>query len=344
MTRIAVFRALQLGDMLVAVPALRSLRAGYPDAEITLISLPWAAAFARRFGHYVDHFVPFPGFPGLVEIRPEPGGTERFLAQQRAQRYDLVIQLHGNGSVSNRVARALGGKRTAGYYSDERPAWLDIAVPYPGGPEVLRNLNLIRLLGCPDRGTDLEFPLTAADRREAGSLLAALPRPLIGLHPGARSPARRWPAEQFAAAANVLARRHGGSIVLTGARDETALVDHVAARLDAPPVNLAGRTSLGGLAAVIARLDLFISNSTGPAHIADAVRTPSVIAWGAADPERWAPLDTTLHQVVRHPTPCAPCGHWACPIDHPCLRLLAPECVAAAADTILSAGVSLCNA
>ncbi|HZU11891.1 MAG TPA: glycosyltransferase family 9 protein [Chloroflexota bacterium] len=342
--RIAVFRALQLGDLLVAVPALRSLRAGYPDAEITLISLPWAATFARRFGRYVDRFVPFPGFPGLAEIRPQPGGTERFLAEQRAEQYDLVIQMHGNGSVSNRVVRALAGARTAGYYEGERPDWLDIAAPYPSGPEVRRNLGLIRLLDCPERGTDLEFPLTSADQREAASLLTGLPRPLIGLHPGARSPARRWPAEHFATAANLLARRHGGTMVLTGTQEEASLVDHVARLLEGPAVSLAGRTSLGGLAAVIVRLDLFLSNSTGPAHIADAVHTPSVIAWGAADPERWAPLDTTLHRVVRYPTGCAPCGHWVCPIDHPCLRLLEPAQVAAAADTILDAGVAVCNA
>src|SRR5205809_7437042 len=82
--RIAVFRALYLGDLLLAVPALRALRAGYPGAEITLIGLPWAAPFARRIGRYVDRFVEFAGHPGIAEVPVVPARTARFLAEQRA--------------------------------------------------------------------------------------------------------------------------------------------------------------------------------------------------------------------------------------------------------------------
>src|SRR5579884_4019875 len=83
--RIAVIRALQLGDLLVAVPALRSLRAGFPQAEITHIGLPWAASFAERFRHYIDRFAPWPGYPGLQEMPFERERTERFLREQRAR-------------------------------------------------------------------------------------------------------------------------------------------------------------------------------------------------------------------------------------------------------------------
>ncbi|MDI3342043.1 MAG: glycosyltransferase family 9 protein [Sphaerobacter sp.] len=345
--RVAVLRALHLGDLLLAVPALRALRAGFPQAEITLIGLPWAAAFVERFRHYLDRFVPFGGYPGMGEVPLDPARVERFVADQRAAGYDLVIQMHGNGRTSNACALALGGRVTAGYYVGARPAGLTVAAPYPDDcPEVERNLRLARLLGCPDPGPALEFPLHAADRAEAARLLARLPSggPLVGIHPGARPPARRWPPERFAAVADHLVDRLGARVLLTGSPEEVETARRVAAAMRASPLVLAGQTSLGGLAALIARLDLFLSNDTGPAHLAAALGTPSVTLFGPADPVRWAPLDRARHPIVRVPVACSPCPHWECPIDHRCLRRITPEMVAAAATRLLATGALACDA
>src|SRR5215469_16269914 len=97
--RIAIFRALQLGDLLVAVPALRAIRKHFPAAEITLIGLPWAASFVRRFSCYIDRFVEFAGFPGINEVEAHPERTASFLEEQRVYSYDLVIQMHGSGKA-----------------------------------------------------------------------------------------------------------------------------------------------------------------------------------------------------------------------------------------------------
>jgi len=83
-------------------------------------------------------------------------------------------------------------------------------------------------------------------------------------------------------------------------------------------LDLAGRTTLGGLAALIARARLLVSNDTGVSHIAAAMRTPSVIVACGSDPRRWAPLDCELHRVLAHDVKCRPCGHGECPIGHPC--------------------------
>src|SRR5689334_15766038 len=99
--RIAIFRALQLGDLLTAVPAFRALRQSYPHAEITLIGLPWAASFVQRYGQYLDRFVEFAGYHGIGEAPYEPERCQRFLAEQRAYDYDLAIQMHGSGQTSN---------------------------------------------------------------------------------------------------------------------------------------------------------------------------------------------------------------------------------------------------
>jgi ADP-heptose:LPS heptosyltransferase len=373
--KVAVFRALYLGDLLLAVPALRALRAGFPEAEITLIGLPWAASFARRFHRYVDRFVEFGGYPGIDEVAVDPGRSAHFVEEQRAYGYDLVVQMQGSGRTSNPCALALGGRMTAGYYEGEPSPGLTFGAPYPDDqPEVLRNVGLIRLLGCPHRGLELEFPLLARDRAEAAALLntphpptpspsrgegeqlvSPLPRqgegpgvrarrPLIGIHAGAHAPARRWPAERFAVVADHLAQRFGAQIVLTGGPGDEEITQAVAKRMAAPALNVAGQTSLGGLAALIDRLDLFVANDTGPAHLADALGTPSVTIFGPADHRRWAPRDQTRHPIVRRPVPCSPCRYTVCPIDHRCLLLLEPDAVIEAAERVLVRGGVACGA
>lgn len=337
--RIAIFRALYLGDLLLSVPALRALRCHFPHAEITLIGLPWAASFARRYGHYIDRFVEFAGYPGIDEVPVDSAYTEHFLAKQRHYGYDLVVQMHGSGRTSNPFVLSLNGKVTAGYYEGTAPTGLTYEVPYPHDQhEIYRNLGLAALLGCTSLDPRLEFPLFDEDHAEAATLLRTLPRanrPWIGIHAGARPPARRWPAEYFAAVADELVRRFDAQILLTGSLIEEAPIQAMVNHMKTKPGNLVGHTSLGGLAALISKLDLFISNDTGPAHIACAVNTPSITIFGPADYARWVPLDTMRHTTVRHPVTCSPCGYWECPIDHRCLRWISPEMVLNVAQGII---------
>src|SRR5579884_538412 len=93
--RVLVLRALQLGDLLCAVPAFRALRATWPDAEIVLLGLPWARAFVERYSAYFDGFREFPGYPGLPERPPQIERIPAFLAAIQTERFDLAIQLHG---------------------------------------------------------------------------------------------------------------------------------------------------------------------------------------------------------------------------------------------------------
>lgn len=337
--RIAIFRALQLGDLLVAVPALRAIRQRFPYAEITLIGLPWAATFARRYQLYIDRFVEFAGYTGIDEVAVQPERIAQFLAEQRAYGYDLVVQMHGSGEASNPFALALNGRITAGYCQGTPPEGLLLHTPYPHDqPEIYRNLGIAALLGCTELEPQLEFPLFEEDFAEAATLLRRLPHsdsPWVGLHPGARPPARRWPVEFFAAVADHLTSRCNAQVLFTGGPAEEATVQAVLDHMKTPAVNLAGKTSLGGLGALISKLDLFISNDTGPAHVACAVDTPSITIFGPADYMRWAPLDTARHPTVRYPVACSPCGYWECPIDHRCLRWLAPDTVLTVAQRFL---------
>ncbi len=341
MKRIAVFRALQLGDLLVAVPAFRALRQQFPDAEITLIGLPWAASFVQRFSHYIDRFVEFAGFPGIDEVHYDKQRTEQFLAEQRAYSYDVVLQMHGSGRTSNPFVLALGASYSVGYY-ENTPSGLTMEAKYPDDEhEIWRNLHLVTLLTrmpTYPSPTQLEFPLFAEDYAEAERLLRLFAqgnKRLIGLHPGARPPARRWPAEYFARVADTLAQQFDAAIVLTGGPGEEQTVQAVIDAMHVPALSLAGKTSLGSLAALMKHFELFISNDTGPSHIACAVDCPSITLFGPADVRRWAPLDRERHPIVRHPVECSPCRYWECPIDHRCLRWLSPERVLAKAESMM---------
>ncbi len=90
-----LLRALQLGDMLCSIPAIRALRQGFPDAEITLVCLPWAKFLAERFPAYFNSFVSFPGYPGLPEQAFDLNAFISFLASVQQQQFDLSIQMHG---------------------------------------------------------------------------------------------------------------------------------------------------------------------------------------------------------------------------------------------------------
>src|SRR5690242_18685102 len=119
--KIAILRALQLGDLLCAIPAIRSLRAAYPIAEITLLSLPWAESFAKRFSEYFDRFIHFRGYPGLPEQPYSREEWEKFAETMREEQFDLVIQMQGNGTIVNSMLQNLNVKQLAGFYRADSP-------------------------------------------------------------------------------------------------------------------------------------------------------------------------------------------------------------------------------
>lgn len=337
--RVAVFRALQLGDLLCAVPALRALRGALPNAHITLISLPWARNFVDRFDAYLDDFLEFPGFPGLPERTFDVEQFPTFLSRAHEAKFDLAIQLHGSGSFVNPLLLLLGAGSNAGYYlpgdwcpDNER------FFPYPNDlPEVRRHLALMSFLGAPNCGEHLEFPLRVRDYDELQAIEEArslVPGRYVCVHPGARYQSRRWGAERFAAVADELARR-GFDIVITGSGWEAELAREVERAMHLPAINLAGLTTLGSLAALLAGARLLISNDTGVAHVAAGLNLPSVVVVTGSDPQRWAPLDSHLHPTVSHRVECQPCEHVVCPIGHPCATDLRPQRVLGVAERLL---------
>jgi ADP-heptose:LPS heptosyltransferase len=331
---IVVLRALQLGDLLCVVPALRALRGAYPEARITLIGLPWARELVRRFPRYLDAFLEFPGFPGLPERTCDVDAWPRFLKSVRRRRFDLALQLHGSGGLSNPLAMLLGARRVAGFFrAGEYCPDATFFVEWRAGEnEIERYLRLLREIGIPAQDPTLEFPVTLADRAEADAVTggALKSRGYVCIHAGSQLPSRRWYHERFAQVGDALAAA-GHAVVLTGTAGEADLVRRVARGMRFPALELAGRTSLGAVGALIDRARLLISNDTGVAHIAVARGTPSVRVSCGGDIGRWAPLDRRRHRVLHHPVDCRPCAHVRCPIGQPCAAGVSTAAVLAAA-------------
>ena len=338
MRRIAVFRALQLGDLLCVVPALRALRRAAPQAHITLIGLPWAASFVERFSAYVDGHMSFPGFPGLPETTPDLDRIPGFFASAQHQEFDLAIQMHGSGTLTNPIAAALGAKRNAGFYvpGENCPDPRTFAPWSETEHEVLRNLRLMQFLGIGSDDDALEFPLHDADYQSLLASGAPLPAPgsYACIHPGARLPSRRWSPHRFAKVADGLAAQ-GLQIVVTGSAEERDITNAVLRAMHAPALDMTGRTDLGALAALVAQARLVVCNDTGISHIAAGVATPSVIVCSGADPARWAPLDRQRHHLLYADVSCRPCAYQICPIGHPCAESIEAEQVLAEAIGLL---------
>jgi ADP-heptose:LPS heptosyltransferase len=298
--KIGVFRALQLGDMLCTIPAIRALRQAYPHAQILLLGLPWAKSFTERFDHYFDGFIRFPGYPGLPEQGFDPEQFYQFTGDMQQQKFDLILQMQGNGSLVNPMlelfgAKYLAGFKTEGHYAPD----IGLFLPYPDhGSEIERHLALMDHLGIESLGTELEFPIMECDEEELSRLkLPIEAQRYICVHPGSRGSWRQWPTAYFAALADFCIEQ-GYQAVITGTKDETEIVDSVISQMKNPPINTAGQTSLGAAGALIRDAALLISNCTGVSHIAAAFKTPSVVISMDGEPHRWGPLDHDRHRTI----------------------------------------------
>ena len=282
--KIGILRALHLGDMLCAIPAVRAIRYAFPDASISLVGLPWQKDFVERFQHYFDEFVEFPGWPGLPEQSVEVEKIPAFLRLMHLKSYDLVVQMQGNGAVTNSLCMLFGAKKVCGlrkageYCPDEKL----FPISEDSDHEVLRFLKLTEALEISPQGQELEFPFLSGELDDVDNLIDRWGLPgkrYVCVHPGARDPKRRWPAENFANIADRLFEE-GYSIVLTGSVAEQEILSSVSRMMKYEHVNAVKESrdlSLGQLAGIIMRSAVLCSNDTGVSHLASALSVPSVI-------------------------------------------------------------------
>jgi ADP-heptose:LPS heptosyltransferase len=330
-SRVVVFRALQLGDMLCAVPALRALRAWWPHTRLTLIGLPWSRQLASRYPRYIDDVIVFPGHPGMPERAPRLDAIPAFLHAVRRRGFDLALQMHGSGRITNAIVELFGAKERAGFHDPSaRPPSDGTFIPWStSGYEAQRLLSLVDALDIARRGDWLEFPLRDDDVAELHALARdggweIAPAEYVCIHPGARHAVKRWAPERFAVVGDALADQ-GLQVVLTGTSSEASITRAVAGAMRNRAIDAAGPMSLGALAALIRDARFVVCNDTGVSHLAAALRVPSVVVFLAADPDRWAPPDSERHRALYDPASCVVRANDARAIGRPCSDGITPE-------------------
>jgi heptosyltransferase-2 len=200
-------------------------------------------------------------------------------------------------------------------------------------------LDLIAGLGLRTWPPEIRLEARPEDRDRARKMLrtagADPGRPLVILNAGASyGPAKRWPPERFAALGGMLEEGKNVGLVLTGAAEDSALAERISTLLGRRPANLVGRTSVRELIGTISLASLFVTNDTGPMHIANALRVPVVAVFGPTDPTVTGPYHPPA-VVLKKEAVCWPCLYRECPYDHRCLAAVGPEEVYAAATEFL---------
>jgi heptosyltransferase-2 len=322
-----------VGDAIMTTPALGVIRERFPQAEITLLANPLVSQLFTQHP-WADRVITFERNGAHKGV----AGRLRLASHLRAQAFDVAIILP-NSFESALIPWLAGIPVRLGKSSDGRSLLLTGRYkPVSGTPlvhEVEYYLGLLRHFGITGQAATPFLSVSQEEERTAVELLAANgigPEDFVlGINPGAAfGSAKRWYPERFADVARQLSRQTGARVVVFGGPGEMDIAAEIEQQLGSACLNLAGKTSVRGLMALIARCNLFVTNDSGPMHIAAACGVPLVAIFGSTDHATTSPY-TDRAVIVRKEVECAPCKLRECPTDHRCMTLVSADDVVQAA-------------
>jgi heptosyltransferase-2 len=325
-----------VGDAIMAIPALRAVRARFPETHIAILARPYVADVYRH-QEIADELIAY----DVKGIHAGFSGRERLAGELRARHFDVALLLQNAFDAAWLAWRAKIPRRI-GYARDGRSLLLTDAIPVPKLGEIpaheqfyylelLRRAKLltqltgekfIRLAVPPELAAAAEQKLATAGAREKTLRIA------VGAGASYGS-AKCWPPERFATTLNHLQTHTDGDVVLLGTPAEAAVTDAIAALLQRAPINLTGQTIISELPALLSRCQVFLGNDSGAMHVAAAVGLPVVAVFGPTDPHGTAPV-TPRATIVQEKPYCSPCFLRRCPTDHRCMTAVQPAEVEAA--------------
>jgi heptosyltransferase-2 len=314
----------------ISIPAMREIRRLFPDAHISLLVRPWVQDIYASV-EFVDEILSY----DKQGIHRGWKGFLRLIADLRNRRFDMAILLQ-NAFEAALIALCARIPRRIGYARDARSLLLTDACEI--NPAVRRAhqayyyLGILSGLGlpapnpreCSDHPLNMHIGIREEDQRAAREMLASggirEGETVVGINPGAYyGEAKRWLPERYAGVADVLAAQYKAQILLFGSSSDLPVVKEVAARMKHSPLTLAGRTTLGQLAALIKNCRLLITNDSGPMHLAAALDVPQLALFGSTSEAATGPLSPSA-SVVKYPVECSPCFLRKCPTDFRCMR------------------------
>lgn len=322
-----------IGDAVMTTPAISTIREYFPHAEITILA---NELVSQLFSNH-------PGIDKVITFKRQGkhhgvAGRLRLAAELRKQAFDLAIILP-NSFDSALVPWLAGIPARIGKCSDGRTLLLSgryhAAKGSPPCHEVEYYLNLMHCFNITGSSTQPHLFIIPDEADRAAALLAENGiQPddfVLGINPGASyGSAKRWYPDRFAEVARRLADQWSAKVVIFGGPGEAGIAADIESRLEGTALNLAGKTSVRELMALIKRCNFFITNDSGPMHIAAAFDVPLVAVFGSTDHSGTSPYNSRA-VVVRSHVECAPCKLRECPTDHRCMKTVTEEAVINAA-------------
>ncbi len=337
--KIMVRAANWVGDAVISLPALQALRDRFPSAEIVLVTKPWVS---ELYWHHpaVNRQIVYDPYGEHRGLR----GLEKLIEKVRAEQFDAAI-LFQNAFQAAWMAWRAGIPVRLGYARDGRSMLLTDVINVPPRAayghqayyylQLLFRADVIEKPELPRPISEPQLVLQDSEKTWAAKQVRALgldgPRFLVGLNPGAfYGPAKRWPADRYAALADRLIGALHADVLIFGTPAERPLAETIARAMQHTPTIVAGDTTLRQFMALLAQCRLVVTNDSGPMHLAAALGLPQVAIFGSTDDRSTGPLSSRA-RVVKQAVTCSPCGLRQCPIDFRCMMGVTVENVHRAA-------------
>lgn len=330
-------RLRSIGDTVLITPSLDALRRFLPEARIDVLLEDWVAPVLEDFDA-VDNVLTF--------SRQSKRSRLEVLLKLRRAKYDVAFNLHG-GTTSTFFVHASGAPHKVGYahyrYSFLYDHLLSSAKDFWHRETIHsaeQHLALLGAVGVPiENGLKTRLVVTEKARisiEEKLSLIKNLKSQIALVHPAAAFDTKQWATENFARAAEFLHEK-GFSVIAIAAPKERAVLEELE-KLARAPVETFDDLTLPEITALAERAKIFVGNDSGIAHVAAAVRTPSVVVFGSSNINNWRPWTDAPNRIVYEKMVCQPCaGHFCAQFDKPeCIRRVTVPQVLEAAEKVLA--------
>jgi lipopolysaccharide heptosyltransferase II len=335
-----------IGDVIMTTPAMRAIKSGHPDRQITLLTSSSGAAIApliAEVDRVIVHDAPWLKTTAL----PDPSSEFALIKELQELQFDaaVIFTVYSQNPLPSAFLCYLAKIPLRLAHCHENPYqlltnWVKDPEPEPHiRHEVQRQLDLVETIGCTldDPRLKLTFSDTVLEKVHDVLYHAGISfiSPWMVIHPGSTAASRRYSPEQFAIVASRLTQEFGVQIIFTGTASELSLVDFIQSKMSVCSISLVNALNLQELAALLSFTPVFITNNTGPMHIAAAVQTPTVALYALTNPQHTPWM--VPHQTLFHDVPCCYCYQSICPEDHHlCLQGVTPDRVVQAAIELLT--------
>ena len=340
MRNILIIKLRYLGDVLLATPTVRAIKAARSDVRVTMMVNRGTEDVLS--GNQDLHEV-------MVLDKGSLAAQWRLIARLRRRRFDTVIDLT-DGDRSAFLSWISGAPVRIGFNDEHRwrgKCYTQVVQPVPGMQHRIdRDLEALKPMSIQAGSKDPQLWLTPEEENSAEQLLGQLgvqrSQSMVILQPGARYWFKAWPPERFAELADQLTSQYGCQVLIGGSRLDIDVAQQIRQMTKSSPLLMAGRTTIKQFAAIVKKSALFIGSDSGAMHIASAVGTPVVALYGPSNPREWGPRGGSV-EVLYKGLDCRSCFHPTCTKgEENCMRLITVHEVFAAAQRLLPVGRAGC--